>query len=200
MPASFSEHFREIARRFLLTAVVVDDELSVARDTPVHGDLTPPGRRERKRPRKSMDLEADAPRPLDVDPITWSFARQGMVCGVPLPTRGRTGATRARSGQSSGARRHTDSRLETRSGERGGRPAVVARNPEGRPAPPTPAGRILHRGTGPGSDPRQDSGKPKRSRFALSDGVRQRRRRRCDRPSDPAGSWCTANPVPVPAT
>ena len=85
MPASFSEHFREIARRFLLTAVVVDDELSVARDTPVHGGLTPPGRRERKRPRKSMDLETDAPRPLDIDPITWSFARQGMVCGVLSP-------------------------------------------------------------------------------------------------------------------
>ena len=85
MPASFSEHFREIARRFLLTAVVVDDELSVARDTPVHGDLTPPGRRERKRPRKSTDLETDAPRPLDIDPITWSFARQGMVCGVLSP-------------------------------------------------------------------------------------------------------------------
>ena len=85
MPASFSEHFREIARRFLLTAVVVDDELSVARDTPVHGDLTPPGRRERKRPRKSTDPVAGTSRPLDVHPITWSFARQGMVCGVVSP-------------------------------------------------------------------------------------------------------------------
>ena len=85
MPASFGEHFREIARRFLLTAVVVDDELSVARDTPVHGGLIPPGRRERQRPRRSMDLETDVSRPLDVDPITWSFARQGMVCGVLSP-------------------------------------------------------------------------------------------------------------------
>ena len=85
MPSSFAEHFREIARRFLLTAVVVDDELSVARDTPVRGGLTPPGRREVERPRKSMDIEADTPRPLDVDPITWSFARQGMVCGVLSP-------------------------------------------------------------------------------------------------------------------
>ena len=85
MPTSFAEHCREIARRFLLTAVVVDDELSVARDTPVHGGLTTPGRRERKRPRKSADPEAGARRPLDVHPITWSFARQGMVCGVLSP-------------------------------------------------------------------------------------------------------------------
>ena len=85
MPSSFSEHFREIARRFLLTAVVVDDELYLTRETPAHGDLISPGRRERRRPRKSTEPEDVASRPLDVQPITWSFARRGMVCGVVSP-------------------------------------------------------------------------------------------------------------------
>ena len=84
MPDSFSEHVREIARRFLLTAVVVDDELSVASATPV-GGLTPPGTGAGKSPPKPTAADNGASRPLDVQPITWSFARQGMVCGVVSP-------------------------------------------------------------------------------------------------------------------
>ena len=66
MPTSFSEHFREIARRFLLTAVVVDDELSVARGTPVHGGLTPPGRRERiDAPYRTVSVSDEDGGPID---------------------------------------------------------------------------------------------------------------------------------------
>ena len=83
---AFKQHCREIARRFLLTAVVVDDELSVTGDPPVHGHLTTPGRAESKRGGPaSAEPQTPAPRPLRVDPITWSFASQGMVCGVVSP-------------------------------------------------------------------------------------------------------------------
>ena len=82
----FKQHCREIARRFLLTAVVVDDELSVTGDPPAHGDLTPPGRgAPTRRESTTTTTQAPPPRPLPVDPITWSFARQGMVCGVVSP-------------------------------------------------------------------------------------------------------------------
>ncbi len=82
----FAAHCREIARRFLLTAVVVDDELSVTGDPSVHGDLASPGR---DAPTgtgpASAEPQPPPPRPLRVNPITWSFARQGMVCGVVSP-------------------------------------------------------------------------------------------------------------------
>lgn len=85
-PDGFTQHCREIARRFLLTAVVVDDELSVAGDPRVHGNLTPPGPGvSAGREPRTATQQASPPRPLRVDPITWSFARQGMVCGVVSP-------------------------------------------------------------------------------------------------------------------
>lgn len=83
---SFAEHCRDIARRFLLTAVVVDDELSVTRDPSVHGHLTQPGRGASTRTAPAAPTpQFPSPRPLRVDAITWSFARQGMVCGVVTP-------------------------------------------------------------------------------------------------------------------
>ncbi len=90
MPSNgFAEHCREIARRFLLTAVVVDDELSVPADTPVHGELTAPRRSARARRRlTSAGPQLHPARPLKVGPITWSFARRGMVCGVVSPQGG----------------------------------------------------------------------------------------------------------------
>ena len=82
----FKQHCREIVRRFLLTAVVVDDELSVAEDPPVHGHLTAPGRgAPTRRAPTAAEPQTPPPRPLRVEPITWSFARQGMVCGVVSP-------------------------------------------------------------------------------------------------------------------
>lgn len=82
----FTQHCREIVRRFLLTAVVVDDELSTTGDPPVHGHLTPPGRgAPTRRAPAAAQPQTPSPRPLRVDPITWSFASQGMVCGVVSP-------------------------------------------------------------------------------------------------------------------
>lgn len=79
------EHCRQIARRFLLTAVVVDDELSVGADPQVHSNLAPPDPRASRQTPTQADLPHHPSRPLKVDPITWSFARQGMVCGVVTP-------------------------------------------------------------------------------------------------------------------
>ena len=82
----FEEHCREIAKRFLLTAVVVDDELSVLSDPNVHGGLTRPGLSPIQPTSAPSQPQADSqPRPLEVDSITSSFARHGMVCGVVSP-------------------------------------------------------------------------------------------------------------------
>ena len=88
---SFADHCREIARRFLLTAVVVDDELSVAGSPAVHGELETPGQLPLGGPPKERvpepeERQVDRPHPLNLDPVTWSFARQGMVCGMISPS------------------------------------------------------------------------------------------------------------------
>ena len=86
---AFKQHCREIARRFLLTAVVVDDELSVTGDPSVHGDLTPPGRGAATQGAPaSAEPQTRPPRPLRVVPITRSFVSEGMVCGVVSPQDG----------------------------------------------------------------------------------------------------------------
>ncbi len=81
------EHCRQIVRRFLLTAVVVDDELSAPTGPLVHGNLAPPDQHSSSRP-TTADPQDHPSRPLNVEPITWSFARQGMVCGVVAPQQG----------------------------------------------------------------------------------------------------------------
>ena len=82
----FADHCREIARRFLLTAAVVDDELSLHADQPVPVDVTAPGQdTPGQRELASGGPQIHPPMPLKIDPITWSFARQGMVCGVVSP-------------------------------------------------------------------------------------------------------------------
>ena len=88
---SFADHCREIARRFLLTAVVVDDELSVAGSPAVHRELKTPGRLPlggppQERVPEPEERQDDRPHPLNLNPVTWSFARQGMVCGVISPS------------------------------------------------------------------------------------------------------------------
>ena len=82
------EDCRQIVRRFLLTAVVVDDELSAPADPPVHGELTAPDQRASRRAPTQAAPQHHPSWPLKVDPITWSFARQGMVCGVVMPQQG----------------------------------------------------------------------------------------------------------------
>ena len=80
---SFAERCRDTARRFLLTAVVVDDELSVSADGPVHGDLISPGAGAVTGAPPSVDPPPS--RPLKVEPVTRSFAGEGMICGVVSP-------------------------------------------------------------------------------------------------------------------
>ena len=87
---SLKMHCRGIARRFLLTAVVVDDELSVTAGPQVHASLTPPGRGASRRAPAQLDPPPPPPKPLNVQPITWSFARRGMVCGVVSPQGGQS--------------------------------------------------------------------------------------------------------------
>ena len=89
MPSnSFADHCRGIARRFLLTAVVVDDELSVGSVPSNPTGLTVPDPRGVPAAAKPSEPDTIPLRPLNVDPITWSFARQGMVCGVVSPQEG----------------------------------------------------------------------------------------------------------------
>ena len=87
MPSStFAEHCREIAQRFLLTAVVIDDELSVPHVPPVHSNLKAPAVHPPKQhPRTPAETDLQSARPLNIHPITRGFARQGMVCGVVSP-------------------------------------------------------------------------------------------------------------------
>lgn len=83
---NLQEHCREIAKRFLLTALVVDDELSVAGDPNVHAGLRRPGLSPMQPISGSPTPQPDdAPRPLGVDTLTSSFAHHGMICGVVLP-------------------------------------------------------------------------------------------------------------------
>ena len=84
------EHCLELARRFLLTAVVVDDELSAPAVAQVHSELNRPDARASRPTPTQADQPHHPSRPLKVDPITWSFARQGMVCGVVAPQDGKS--------------------------------------------------------------------------------------------------------------
>ncbi len=82
----YAEHCREIARRFLLTAVVVDDELAVVDDAVVHRKLTTPGRGVSMP--TAMESGPTQNRSLNVNLITRSFARLGMICGLVSPLKG----------------------------------------------------------------------------------------------------------------
>ncbi|WP_419935934.1 response regulator receiver domain [Candidatus Palauibacter sp.] len=86
MPTSdFDRHCREIAKRFLLTAVVVDDQRYFPTPpptgrpprTPTRGDVARPRALEETRGRQRQDIDAPA--------LTDSFAKHGMVCGVVAP-------------------------------------------------------------------------------------------------------------------
>ena len=89
MPSnSLADHCRGIAQRFLLTAVVVDDELSVGSGPSNPRDLTVPDPRGVTAAAIPSEPDTNPLRPLNVDPITWSFARKGMVCGVVSPQEG----------------------------------------------------------------------------------------------------------------
>lgn len=86
--SGFGDHCRQVVRDFLLTAVVVDDELSASTAPRVHGRLVPPHQRPSERAPAQAGPRNDGSWPLKVEPITWSFARQGLVCGVVTPREG----------------------------------------------------------------------------------------------------------------
>ena len=84
MPSDFDKRCREIARKFLVSAVVVDDKpyYSAAeqpesvqdpgRDNRPNNQASPPGRR--------------GGQSLDAGAITESFSKLGLICGVVKPT------------------------------------------------------------------------------------------------------------------
>ena len=83
MPNNFDERCREIAERFLVSAVVVDDAPSYAVAEPV-GPLRTPSRADR-----TVDGEKPAGRgvgqSLDAGAIMESFSKVGLICGVVRP-------------------------------------------------------------------------------------------------------------------
>ena len=84
MAADFGQHCREIARRFLLNAVVVDDEPYF--DNERVGRLQAPGRKRDGTASDAQAMERQTGRQsLDARAITESFAEQGMICGIIVP-------------------------------------------------------------------------------------------------------------------
>ncbi len=90
----FQKHCLEITKRFLLTAIVVDDELNLSEPSAARDDLTTPN----SNAETSEDGSDNQPplRPLRVDEITSSFSRSGMVCGVVSPETGGNDSTFAK--------------------------------------------------------------------------------------------------------
>lgn len=90
----FQMHCLEITKRFLLTAVIVDDELDISKPTVAHGVL--------KTPNFNTDTSGDESdnhpplRSIGIDQITSSFSRNGMVCGVISPETGGSESTLAK--------------------------------------------------------------------------------------------------------
>ena len=84
--SDFAEHCRKIVQRFLLTAIVVDDELNLSKSPPPHGKLKTPNSSTATSEEESGNQQQR--RSLHVDRITASFSREGMVCGVVSPQEG----------------------------------------------------------------------------------------------------------------
>ena len=83
MPDEFSERCREIAKRFLLTAVVVDDQPYF--ESPARGGLTPPGRGDQVATEGAHEEGARNSHSLSATALTASFVEQGLICGVIQP-------------------------------------------------------------------------------------------------------------------
>ena len=83
MPNEFKERCREIAKHFLLTAVVVDDQPYF--ESPVSGGLTPPGRGDHVATEGAHDEGTPNSHSLSATAVTASFVDQGLICGVIQP-------------------------------------------------------------------------------------------------------------------
>ena len=83
MPDEFKERCHEIAKRFLLTAVVVDDQPYF--EPPVSGGLTAPGRGDHVATVAARDEGTRNSHSLSATAVTASFVEQGLICGVIQP-------------------------------------------------------------------------------------------------------------------
>ena len=91
MPNNFDERCREIARRFLVSAVVVDDEPSYP-DTKPAKNLQKPGRGDQPVAGQPVAKKPGRRRhSLDAGAITESFSKVGLICGVVKPAGGGDG-------------------------------------------------------------------------------------------------------------
>ena len=86
MPDDFNSRCREIVKRFLLTAVVVDDQPYF--ESPVRGGLTPPGRGDHVATEDAREVGARNSHSLSATAVTASFVEQGLICGVIEPGQG----------------------------------------------------------------------------------------------------------------
>ena len=84
--SDIAKHCQKITQRFLLTAIVVDDELNLSHLPLPHDNLKTPSSSTVTSEEKSENQRR--PRSLSVDLITSSFLRAGMVCGVVSPEEG----------------------------------------------------------------------------------------------------------------
>ena len=84
--SDIAKHCQKITQRFLLTAIVVDDELNLSHLPLPHDNLKTPSSSTVTSEEKSENQRR--PRSLNVDLITSSFLRAGMVCGVVSPEEG----------------------------------------------------------------------------------------------------------------
>ena len=88
MQNDFSARCREIAKRFLLTAVVVDDQPYL--EAPVRGGLTPPGRGDHVATEDAREVGPRNSHSLSATAVTASFVEQGLICAVIAPRQGST--------------------------------------------------------------------------------------------------------------
>ena len=82
---TFAKHCRELARRFLQTAVVVDDQAFFGDDIPNVGDVVAPTRGTSKLVEEKPPAPASGGHRLDTESIIDTFATLGVICGVIGP-------------------------------------------------------------------------------------------------------------------
>jgi len=87
VPSDFDERCREIARRFLVSAVIVDDEPSYPKTEQAKKGREP-GRADQPVDDEN-ELGSRSRQSLDAGAITGSFSKAGLICGVVKPARDR---------------------------------------------------------------------------------------------------------------
>ena len=86
MVSDFSQYCMEIAKRFLQTAVVVDDEAQIDVAPPANGLLVKPDRRTLVgNTEETEGIDLPGRHSLDARVLVDSFAEHGLICGVIAP-------------------------------------------------------------------------------------------------------------------